>query len=459
MSDRNVAANLLTSRVPPHSVDAERCVIGSMLRDNGVIGDVNIILKPEHSDENFYNDANRRIFKLVSKLYNDGKAVDLVILGNALHESGEIQDVGGYEYLARIYDETPTAANATYYAQIVRDKAIIRGLIHSGTEIVRDAYDQVSPAVELLEGAERKILQIAEWGVAGETISIKDAIHEAYDRMEARESREGGLDHVSGLPSGYLDLDNITAGLQDSELIIVAARPSVGKTAITLNIMRNVAVDYGFPVFFASLEQSRIELAERLLCCEAKVDGQKLRKGHLSTDEHKKIIEAGTRLAEAKIYLDDAPGQNMIRIAANARRLKLKHDIRMVVVDYLQLVEPDNRKDSRQEQVATISRKMKFLAKELRIPVIACAQLNRGVENRLEAEPRLADLRESGSIEQDADTVMLLHRPKDPTTGLDADGVLEIIIAKQRNGPTGKITLAHIKHHMRFANYAGGLGP
>lgn len=458
MSDRNVAANLLSTRVPPHSVDAERCVLGSMLRDNGVIGDVNIILKPEHSDENFYNDANRRIYKIVSKLYNEGKAVDLVILGNALHESNEIQDTGGYEYLARIYDETPTAANATYYAQIVRDKAIIRGLIHSGTEIVRDAYDQVSPAVELLEGAERKILQIAEWGVAGETITIKEAIHEAYDRMEARENRQGH-DNVSGLPTGYLDLDNITAGLQDSELIIVAARPSVGKTAITLNIMRNVAVDYGFPVFFASLEQSRIELAERLLCCEAKVDGQKLRKGHLSTDEHAKIVSAGNKLAEAKIFIDDAPGQNMIRVAANARRLKLKHDIRLVVVDYLQLVEPDNRKDSRQEQVAHISRKMKFLAKELRIPVIACAQLNRGVENRLEAEPRLADLRESGSIEQDADTVMLLHRPKDPQTGLDADGVLEVIIGKQRNGPTGKITLAHIKHHMRFANYAGGLAP
>jgi replicative DNA helicase len=295
--------------------------------------------------------------------------------------------------------------------------------------------------------------------VAGETITISNAISAAYDRIEMRQNREGGHSEVSGLPTGYVDLDNITAGLQESELIIVAARPSVGKTALTLNLMRNIAVDHGFPVFFASLEQSRIELAERLLCSEAKVDGQKLRKGHLSTDEHKKIIAAGNRLSEAKIFLDDSPGQNMIRIAANARRLKLRHGIKLVVIDYLQLVEPENRKDNRQEQVAVISRKMKFLAKELRIPVIACAQLNRGVENRLEAEPRLADLRESGSIEQDADTVMLLHRPKDPQTGLDADGVLEIIIGKQRNGPTGKITLAHVKNHMRFANYAGGLGP
>ncbi len=457
MSERN-GASLLATRVPPHSAEAERCVLGSMLRDNSVIGDVVLVLKPERTAENFYNDAHGRIFSTISKLYDAGQSVDLVILGNELHQTGQIQDIGGYEYLARIYDEVPTAANATYYAQIVRDKAIVRNLIHSGTDIVRDASDQVAPAMELLEGAERKIMQIAEWGVAGETISIKQAIHLAYDRMEARENREGH-ENVSGLPTGYLDLDNITAGLQDSELIIVAARPSVGKTAITLNIMRNVAVDYGYPVFFASLEQSRIELAERLLCCEAKVDGQKLRKGHLSTEEHRLINAAGSRLSEAKIFIDDAPGQNMIRIAANARRLKLKHDIKLVVVDYLQLVEPDNRRDSRQEQVAAISRRMKFLAKELKIPVIACAQLNRGVENRTEAEPRLADLRESGSIEQDADTVMLLHRPKDPQSGIDADGVLDVIIAKQRNGPVGKLTLAHVKQHMRFANYAGGMAP
>lgn len=449
---------LMATRVPPHSLEAERCVLGSMLRDSRVINDVQIVLRPEHTDENFYSDAHQRIYKAINKLHGVTKSVDLVVLSNELHQTGEIQDVGGYQYLAQVYDETPTAANATYYAQIVRDKAIIRYLIYTGTDIARDASDQVAPATELLEQAERKIMGIAEWGVAGETISIKEAVHDAFDRMDMRAKREGSGD-VSGLPSGYVDLDNITAGLQDSELIIIAARPSVGKTAITLNIMRNVAVDYDMPVFYASLEQSRIELAERLLCCEAKVDSQKLRKGHLSTDEHRLIGDAGARLSQSKIYIDDSPGQNMIRIAANARRLKLKYDIKLIVVDYLQLVEPDNRKDSRQEQVANISRRMKFLAKELKIPVIACAQLNRGVENRTEAEPRLSDLRESGSIEQDADTVMLLHRPKDPQTGLDADGILEVIIAKQRNGPTGKITLAHIKPHMRFANYAGGLAP
>ncbi|MFO0812413.1 MAG: replicative DNA helicase [Gemmatales bacterium] len=455
MSDPNA---LMATRVPPHSLEAERCVLGSMLRDARIIPDVQLVLRPEHTDENFYSDAHRRIYRAINHLQAKTHSVDLVVLSNELHATGEIQDVGGYQYLAQVYDETPTAANATYYAQIVRDKAIIRYLIYTGTDIARNAADQIAPATELLEAAERKIMSIAEWGVAGETISMSKAVSEAFDRMDARAKREGGGD-VSGLPSGYVDLDNITAGLQDSELIIIAARPSVGKTAITLNIMRNVAVDYDMPVFYASLEQSRIELAERLLCCEAKVDSQKLRKNILSTDEHRDIVDAGSRLSQSKIFIDDSPGQNMIRIAANARRLKLKHDIKLIVVDYLQLIEPDNRKDSRQEQVAAISRRLKFLAKELKIPVIACAQLNRGVENRTEAEPRLSDLRESGSIEQDADTVMLLHRPKDPQTGLDADGVLEIIIAKQRNGPVGKLTLAHIKQHMRFTNYAGGLAP
>lgn len=455
MSDPNA---LLATRVPPHSLEAERCVLGSMLRDSRIIPDVQLVLRPEHTDENFYSDAHRRIYRAINKLQGKAHTVDLVVLSNELHATGEITEIGGYPYLAQIYDETPTAANATYYAQIVRDKAIVRYLIYTGTDIARDASDQVAPATELLEAAERKIMSIAEWGVAGETITMSAAVSEAFDRMDARAKREGSGE-VSGLPTGYLELDNITAGLQDSELIIIAARPSVGKTAITLNIMRNVAVDYDQPVFYASLEQSRVELAERLLCCEAKVDSQKLRKNILSTEEHRLIVDAGSRLSQAKIFIDDSPGQNMIRIAANARRLKLKHDIKLIVIDYLQLVEPDNRKDSRQEQVAAISRRMKFLAKELKIPVIACAQLNRGVENRTEAEPRLSDLRESGSIEQDADTVMLLHRPKDPQTGLDAEGVLDVIIGKQRNGPVGKLTLAHIKQHMRFANYAGGLAP
>jgi replicative DNA helicase len=259
---------------------------------------------------------------------------------------------------------------------------------------------------------------------------------------------------ISGLSTGYIDLDEITAGLQNSELIIIAARPSVGKTAFSLNLVRNMAVEGGVPVFFVSLEQSRIELAERLLCCQSRVDSHKLRKGHLSDDETRKLIEAGGVLRNAKLYIDDTPGQGMLRIAANARRLKLRAGLKLVVIDYLQLIEPDNRRDPRQEQVAQISRRLKFLARELQIPVIALAQVNRSSEDRQDHRPRLADLRESGSIEQDADTVLMLHRPDRYDPG--QQGVIEVIVAKQRNGPTGEITLSYLKEFMRYEDFAVG---
>jgi replicative DNA helicase len=249
-----------------------------------------------------------------------------------------------------------------------------------------------------------------------------------------------------------VDLDDKTAGLQNSELVILAARPSVGKTALALNVIRHVALEDEQPVFMVSLEQSRIELAERLLCCQARVDSHKLRKGHLGSDDMSKLVAAGGQLGEAKLFIDDTPGQGMLRIAANARRLKLRHGIKLVVIDYLQLIDPDNRRDSRQEQVANISRRLKFLARELSIPVLALAQVNRTSEDRQDHKPRLADLRESGSIEQDADTVMLMHRPELFEPG-QHEGVVEVHIAKQRNGPTGEISLTYLKQFMRFENY------
>ncbi len=434
-------------RLPPQSREAERCVLGSMLRDNGVVGDVLQIIR----EENFYTDAHQKIFKAIITLYDRGHPVDLVMLAEVLKDEKHLDDVGGYAYLAELWDVAPTAANAEYYARIVRDKAIIRNLIHAGTEILRDAYDQAQPADEMLEGAERKILDIAQMGVTGQTYTLSQALAEAYDRIDTRNQRDQMS--ISGLPTGYIDLNDKTAGLQNSELVIAAARPSVGKTSFALCLTRNIAVDEGKPVFFVSLEQSRIELAERLLCCQAKVDSHKLRKGHLNSDDMAKLIEAGESLRNAKLFIDDTPGQGMLRIAANARRLKLRHNIALVVVDYLQLIEPDNRRDSRQEQVANISRRLKFLARELQIPVLALAQLNRNPEERTGGEPRLSDLRESGSIEMDADTVMLLHRPEMYEPG-QHEGVVEVIIAKQRNGPTGKITLTYIKQYMRFENFA-----
>jgi len=442
--------NGVIERLPPQSHEGERCVLGSMLRDNAVIGDVLQILR----EENFYADAHRKIFRGIISLYDKGEPADLVTLAERLHQHKHIEDIGGYKYLAEIWDAAPTAANAEYYAKIVRDKAIVRNLIHAGTEILRDAYEQTAPADELLEVAERKILDIAEWGVTGQTYSLEQALAEAYDRIDTRHQRDQWS--ISGLPSGFIDLDDKTAGLQNSELIIVAARPSIGKTSFALNLVRHIACEEGHPVFFVSLEQSRIELAERLLCCQARVDSHKLRKGHLSSDEMQRLIRAGGELRNAKVFMDDSPGQNMLRMAANARRLRQRHRIKLVVVDYLQLVEPDNRRDSRQEQVAGISRRLKFLAKELQIPVLACAQLNRGAEDRQDHRPRLADLRESGAIEQDADTVMLLHRPEVYEPGQD-EGTIEVIIAKQRNGPIGEIRLTYLKQFMRFENFAVGV--
>jgi len=440
--------NIPPDRLPPQSREAERSVLGSMLRDNAVIDDVVNVVR----GDSFYEDAHQKIFNAIVALHNRSHPADLVTLGEELIQLKQVEDIGGLAYLADLWNATPTAANAEYYARIVRDRAVLRNLIHASTEILRDAYDQAQPADEMLGSAERKILEIAEKGTTGQTLTLEQAINEAYARIDTR--HQGEALSISGLSTGYTDLDEITAGLQNSELILVAARPSVGKTAFALNIVRNIAVDERQPVFFVSLEQSRIEIAERMLCCQARVDSHKLRKGNLSRDDMDKLVEAGGLLRDAKLFIDDSPGQPMLRIAANARRLLRREKIKLVVIDYLQLIEPDNRRDPRQEQVAQISRRLKFLAKELMVPVIALAQVNRASEDRQDHRPRLADLRESGSIEQDADTVMLLHRPDRYEPG-QHEGIIEVIVGKQRNGPTGEVTLAYLKQFMRFEDFAG----
>jgi replicative DNA helicase len=432
-------------RLPPYSREAERSALGSMLRDNDVIDDVVQIVRDEH----FYTDAHQKIFRGIVALHDKHNPADLVTLAEWLKEQQCIEDIGGYAYIAELWDAAPTAANAEYYARIVRDKGLVRQLIHTSTEILRDAYEQACPADEMLGQAERKVFEIAQLGVVGHHVTLHEALNEAFKRLDSRTSNDRP---ISGLPSGYLDLDELTAGFQNSELIIVAARPSVGKTSIALNFVRNMVVDHQVPVLFVSLEQSRIELAERLLCCHARVDSHKLRQGHLNAEAIQLLFQAGDELSKAPLYIDDTPGQGMLRIAANARRL-MRKGLKAVVIDYLQLIEPDNRRDSRQEQVANISRRLKFLARELQIPVIALAQVNRSSEERQDHRPRLADLRESGSIEQDADTVLMLHRPEMHEPG-QHEGVIEVIVAKQRNGPTGEVTLTFLKQFMRFENFA-----
>ncbi len=436
-------------RLPPHNREAERSILGSMLRDNNIIPD--IVQKVRAQD--FYVFGHQKIFEGIATLaVEEGKAADIITLGNWLTEKQFLEDAGGHAYLVDLWDAAPgSAGNARHYADIVRQKAIIRNLIHACNELSQQAYDQSMAATELLDAAERRILEIAEMGITGDTKTLQEAINEAYLRLDQRKQR--GDAEYSGIATGYVDLDNLTAGLQNSELIIVAARPSVGKTSFALNVVRHVVVEERLPVLFVSLEQARVELAERLLCCQARVDSHRLRKGHLNAEEIEKLFEAGDVLSQAKLFIDDTAGQNMLRIAANARRLKLRHGLRLIVIDYLQLIDPDDKRDSRQEQVAAISRRLKFLARELNVPVIALAQVNRSSEDRQDHRPRLSDLRESGAIEQDADTVMLLHRPDYHEPG-QHEGVVEVIIGKQRNGPTGEVTLMYVKQFMRFENFA-----
>jgi replicative DNA helicase len=434
-------------RLPPHNRDAERSLLSSMLRDNHVISEAVTQVRAEQ----FYIFAHQKLFESIARLNDDqDKPVDLVTLSEYLRQHKLHEEVGGDAYLADLWEAAPSAAHFRHYAEIIRQKAIVRNLIHASTEIQSEAYDQSVPAQELLDSAERRIFEIAEMGITGDTIDLRTAIKEAYDRLDFRKTKEH---EFSGVATGYLDLDELTAGFQNSELIVLAARPSVGKTAFALNIARHVIVEEKLPVLFVSLEQARIELAERLLCCQARVDSHRLRKGHLNSEEEGKIIKAGDEFSNCQLFIDDTPCQNMLRIAANARRLKKRHNLRLVLIDYLQLIDPDDRRDSRQEQVSAISRRLKFLARELKIPVVALAQVNRSSEDRQDHRPRLSDLRESGAIEQDADTVLMLHRP-DKEPGQEDDSLIEVIVAKQRNGPIGNVSLMYIKQYMRFENFA-----
>jgi replicative DNA helicase len=451
----------LTDRLPPQNRDAERGVLGGILRDPETLADVQQIIVAD----NFYFDAHQKIYQALCDLSTEGQPLDLVLLHDRLRKNKQLEDVGGVMYLTELWEAVPTGANAEYHAKLVRDTAMVRGLIHASNEILRDSYDRTQSADELVAQAERKIMDIAKASMVGETHTLSDTIKTAFERLDSRIGKDNLS--ISGMATGYVDLDNITAGLQNSELVIIAARPSVGKTSFALNLVRNIVTEgvaHGnLPVvLFFSLEMARIELAERLLCCQSRVDSHKVRKGHLSSDDIAKLMDAGDVLRRARLYIDDTPSRTMIQIGASARRIQKKHDrdggLKLVVIDYLQLIEPENRRDPRQEQVAQISRRLKFLARDLSIPVIALAQVNRASEDRQDHKPRLSDLRESGSIEQDADTCMMLHRPG-KFDGTQDDNILEVIIAKQRNGPTGEITLTWMKEYNRYENYIADLGP
>jgi replicative DNA helicase len=445
-------------RLPPQNLDAEKSVLGSILLANDVIDDVLDVLRAEH----FYNDANREIFATLVAMNERGlRGLDPVTVAEELERRGVLGEVGGPLYVHDILESVPHAAHVEYYARIVREKWVERTLIGACHDILKDSYDPTRDTVDVLDSAEQRIFSILEQQESAQNLAIKDILLATWNRINERLQNAGT---ISGIPSGFADLDKGTNGFQRSELIILAARPSMGKTAFVCNVAEAVAAN-GFPVVLFSLEQSKLELAERLLCIRSRIDGHKLRGGDLEPADRHALMEASQELSEMPLFIDDQPGRKMSAIAAICRRIKRQHGCGMVVIDYLQLVEAEDSRQPREQQVAQITRRLKFLAKELDAPVIALSQLNRGVETRKEGDkrPRLADLRESGAIEQDADVVMLLHRPEvyldhgapDYEERLDAvHGLAELIVAKNRSGPTDVVRLTWRPEFMRFENYS-----
>jgi replicative DNA helicase len=440
-------SSTLSHPLPPQNLEAEQGVLGSILLDNDVLHDVVGLLDVDH----FYRDNHQILYRAIRDLYDLGKAIDAITISDELIRRDQFKAIGGDEFISQILGSVPHAANAKYYAQIVRQKAVSRALIESANHILQDGYSNNFTAEELLEDAERRIFAIAEDQSSSETVELRDVVTQAMDRIAARsEARHP----ISGVPTGYYDLDDITGGFQPEQLIILAARPSMGKTAIALNICDHAAVTSKIPVLFVSLEMGRVELAERLLCARSKVDGHKLRTGqNLGTREMTLLGKGYDELRSSPMFIDDSSSRTMLQITANARRLKLRQSIGMIVVDYIQLIDSDESRDSRQEQIAKISRRLKTLAREMKLPVVALSQLNRAVENREDRRPRMADLRESGAIEQDADMILLLHRPEYYDAN-DQPGIAEVIVAKNRNGATGTVKLTFLKNFTRFENLA-----
>ncbi len=434
-------------RLPPQNLDAERGVLGSILLMNEAIDEVGESLKAEH----FYSDAHQKMYSAIHRLYENGiRGIDAITLAEELVRSGHYEDVGGAGYLAQILEAVPHAAHVRYYATIVREKWMQRSLIYACTEILSESYEASDDVEGLLQSAERRIFSILESQGDTGSFAIADILLEAFARLEERQSKAGD---VTGITSGFTDLDRQTTGFQPTELIILAARPSMGKTALVCNIAEAVARKSGKGVLLFSLEQSNLELAERFLSITARIDGHAIRAGTLTDAQHDAMVQASDDLSKLPLFIDDKPARTMTQMAAIARRQHRKSPLGVIIIDYLQLIEPDDKSSPREQQIAQISRRLKFLAKELKIPVIALAQLNRGVELREDKRPRLADLRESGSIEQDADMVMFLHRP-DAYDPEDRPGEAEIIVAKHRSGPTGLIRLTWRKEYMRFENYS-----
>jgi replicative DNA helicase len=435
----------IIERTLPQSIEAEISVLGAMLLDNDVIS----LVIPILNKNSFNKTAHQELYQTVVELYDKGKTVDLVLLREELKKRSLLDKVGGIEYLMELEESVPTIGNVEYYANIVREKAIKRNLIEVAANIQKEAFNEALDTDNLLDTSERAIFDITQKKFNTASTNLNEILKSTFKRIENLHDRQNRL---TGLSTGFYDLDDHTCGLQASELIIIAARPSMGKTSLALNIIDHVGVVEKKPAVVFSLEMSAQQVAQNMLCSHARVDAHKLRKGFLDDKEWSNLSYGLGSLSEAPIFIDDTPGLTVLEVRAKARRLKAHHDIQLVVVDYLQLME-SSRAENRQQEISIISRGLKSLARELSVPVIAVSQLNRSVESREGHKPRMSDLRESGSIEQDADVIILLHREDyyDPDK---KDGTAELIIAKQRNGPIGVVKLAFLSNFMRFESLA-----
>ena len=433
------------AKIPPHDIDAEQAVLGSMLTDREAVNAAIEVLK----EEAFYREDNRAIYQAIVNLYNKSEPIDIITLKDELESMGKFEQVGGFDYLASLPDKVPTTANVQKYIKIVEEKSILRNLIKTANEIIELGYDPAEDVEDIMDGAEKRIFDLMQSKNQKGYTPIKDVLVESFTKLEELYNRK---QHITGVPTGFAELDYKTAGLHGSELILIAARPAMGKTAFALNLATNAALRGNAPVAIFSLEMSKDQLVNRILCSEAMVDSNKVRTGKLGEDDWVKLAGAIGPLSEAEIYIDDTPGISVTEIRTKCRKLSIDKGIGLVVIDYLQLVQGSKRAGSREQEIAEISRSLKILAKEINVQVIALSQLSRAVEQRPDHRPMLSDLRESGSIEQDADIVMFLYRDDYYNKESEKKDIAEVIIAKQRGGQTGTVELLWMGQYTKFVN-------
>jgi replicative DNA helicase len=447
-----VAETAAPERTLPHNLEAEKSVLGAILIQNEAFNHAAELL----DSGDFFRNAHTRIFDKMVILSERGDAIDFVTLKAELARTGDLDDVGGPAYIASLVDGVPRSANVEYYAKIVKEKSTLRSLIYSANKILAEAYAGEQEPDVLLDDAERQIFSIAEDRMRAGFTPLRDLVQGSFSAIEKLQQSKGA---VTGVPTGFSDLDEMTTGLQPGDLVVVAARPSMGKTSLVLNMAQHVGTSTDMTVGFFSLEMSKEQLFMRMLTSEARIDAHRFRTGILSEKDYGKLSHALGTLAEARVFIDDTASIGVLEMRAKARRLKAEHGLHMLIIDYLQLMQGRGRFESRQQEVSAISRSLKGLAKELGVPIIALSQLSRAPEGRTDHRPQLSDLRESGAIEQDADIVMFIYRPevylKEETPPED-QGIAEIIIGKQRNGPIGSVRLSFLNQYTRFENYAAG---